>query len=281
LKTLRLRLLECGWYQTCCLLRAPSKLAVTKGATLRHTELTYEAFQAIIESRFQRGLAHRLASVRPARELMKFAQPEELDYRALSEFPKFSMARAIDPIEAKELAWKAGLGPGYSIARAQEYLRNRYERTLNGLRLTLPRLLTDEHSRQVIARLGTDGLLDWQILSILFNIVGQYQTHQLIGGDAASERFRRAMFERMKRDEREDDPPFDLRYLTEEMVEAQRSISSAAAFHTWDLEINRQTPDFIAMKRLLDERYGHSSDDITHDDPFPGIGRPPGRGLAA
>jgi hypothetical protein len=235
------------------------------------TALTFEAFQDLIESRFRRGLAHRLASVRPARELMEFAQPEGLDFSTLSAMPKLSLGRQIKPIEAEELRWRTGHGPGYSRARADEYLRNRYERTLSGLSVTLPKLLRDSRSRRVIAKLKAEGLLDWQILSVLLNVVVQYQTHQIIGEDAAHPKFQKAMLERVHREEREEDPAFDLAYLTDEIIEMQRSVSSAAAFKTWDLAVNRQTPDFVAMKRLLDERFGHSSDDIPHDDPFQGI----------
>ena len=37
-----------------------------------------------------------------------------------------------------------------------------------------------------------------------------------------------------------------------------------ATFRVWGLALSRQTPDTIGMKRLLDERYGYSTDDIPH-----------------
>jgi hypothetical protein len=80
------------------------------------------------------------------------------------------------------------------------------------------------------------------------------------------------LLNRIRREERDDDPQFDLSHLTVELVKIQKDILSAAAFKTWDLESHRATPDFVAMKQLLDQRYGHSSDDIVHDDPFQSLG---------
>jgi hypothetical protein len=235
------------------------------------TALSFEAFQVLVEERFRRGLAHRLSSVRPGRELMKFAQPEALDASALAAMPRLPLNSNIRPIEAEELRWRNGPGPGYSQALAEEYLRNRYRRTLGGLRHTLPNLLENNRAKRFIAKLRNKGLLDWQILNILFSAVIQYQTGQKTGLDAAHPIFQRAMQERLGRDENANDPEFDPACLSEEDIEMQIGVSSAAAFKTWDLGINRQTPDFTAMKRLLDERYGHSTDDIPHDDPFPGV----------
>ena len=236
------------------------------------TALQLETFQRLVDERLERGLAHRLASVRPARELMRFVQPEGLDLDDLVAMPRFSTSKDILPIEATELCWRGGPGPGYSRSRAEEYLRNRYSRTVRGLSLTLPKLMKDEKSKRIIAKLRGEGLLDWQILTILLNVVAQYQIGPVVAEDARHPEFERRLFDRVSREEREDDPPFDPAYLNDEIVDMQRRILSAAAFKTWDLGINRQTPDFAAMKQLLDERYGHSSDDIPHDDPFPGLG---------
>jgi hypothetical protein len=76
---------------------------------------------------------------------------------------------------------------------------------------------------------------------------------------------------RVMREEDSDDPIFDVSYLSAELLEWQLKTLTAATFNTWDLASHRQTPDFTAMKRLLDERYRHSADDIAHNDLFPGL----------
>jgi hypothetical protein len=119
-----------------------------------------------------------------------------------------------------------------------------------------------------------EGLLDWQILSVIANIVCQYQVEKRAPG-ISPQMLAKEIQERAYREERDDDPQFDLNHLTDELVKMQQRILSAAAFKTWDLESHRRTPDFVAMKRLLDERYGHSTDDLPHADPFEELTTPP------
>jgi hypothetical protein len=109
--------------------------------------------------------------------------------------------------------------------------------------------------------------LDWQILAMLANIVAQYQVEVKTGrplGLGTELLFR----ERMFRSERADDPPFDLSIIDEPRLALQATILLPATFQTWGLTLNRQTPDPIGMKRLLDARYGHSTDDIPHEELF-------------
>lgn len=234
------------------------------------TALSFERFSELCDQRFERGLADRLFSVRPARELMKFSFPSGIDVAILWSLVRPSIGGDIAPIEVGELGWRTGIGPGYTKEKADKYLRNRYEITLRALRVSLPRIMRDNRCRNLIGRMKGDGLLDWQILSILASIVCQCQVEERSLG-VSPQMLAKEMRERLYREERDDDPQFDLNRLTEELVKVQQQILSAASFATWDLECHRQTPDFAAMKRLLDERYGHSVDDLPHPDPFEGI----------
>jgi hypothetical protein len=238
------------------------------------TALTFKRFSEFCDQRFERGLTHRLFSVRPARELMRFVFPSGLDFASLSSLVRPSFGRDIAPIEVGELRWRTGLGPGYTKEKANKYLRNRYELSSQALRLSLPRIMRDDRCKKLIARMKDDGLLDWQILSIIANIVCRYQVEERSPG-MPPQMLGKEMRERLYREERDDDPQFDLNHLTDELVKMQQQILSAAAFNTWDLESHRQTPDFTAMKRLLDERYRHSIDDLPHADPFEGLTNPP------
>jgi hypothetical protein len=132
----------------------------------------------------------------------------------------------------------------------------------------LPRLLADTRCRSLILRLRTDGLLDWQILVVLANIVGQWQIERKIAQPIDPRELQRQMTDRWFREERDDDPAFDLSHLTNEIIERQLNVLPVVVFGTWRLESHRRTPDFRAMKRLLDVRYRHSTDDIPHEDPF-------------
>jgi hypothetical protein len=209
------------------------------------------------------------------RELMKFALPERPDLAASSALSRPQPQSSMKPVESDELCWRTGAGPGYDPKLAEKYLRSRYEVTAKALRLTLPRLLSDRRCRDLIGDLRSCGFIDWQILTALSTIVSQWQIERLSSRLLPPNELGPMVMNRLLREETDDDPTFDLSHLTGELLDMQLNVLTVAAFKTWDLGSHRQTPDFNAMKRLLDERYRHSSDDIPHDDPFPGL--QPGR----
>jgi hypothetical protein len=231
------------------------------------TALPFETFKDLTEKRFERGLSARFFSVRPIRELLAFAQPDEIPYAVLTNTTRRALLADVAPIESEELKWPLSPGPGYSRKRAEEFLRNRYEISQQAIALTLPRLLRDDRCKKIIQGLRADGFLDWQILSVICSIVAQHQVEaqfrnldpRVLGEE---------MTDRIYRTERSSDAEFDLNAFTTDIVAMQKKMLSIAALRTWGLEIHRQTPDFNAARRLLDTRYGHSTDDIPHDDPF-------------
>jgi hypothetical protein len=129
-------------------------------------------------------------------------------------------------------------------------------------------LLKDERASSIIADLRQDGLLDWQILALLSNIVCDYQVKLAAGTDKDPESLAPLLMQRFGRAETKDDPEFPLGLLNKEIIDTFRTVSAASAFKVWGLELHRQTPDFRAMKRLLDVRFRHSTDDIPHGDPL-------------
>lgn len=235
------------------------------------TALPFDSFNELAAQRIQRGLPLRVFCVRPIRELMEFAQPESRELGQLHSKVRPSIQHPLKPTEADDLKWRDGPGPGYTAQRAKEHIRNRYEKTLACIRLTLPRLIEDHRCKCLINHLRKKGALDWQILAVLAAIVAQWQVQRQFGYALPPPDLARRMKERMFREERTDDPAFDLGQLTAERLELQEQLLTGAVFQTWDLAIHRDTPDFAAMKELLDQRYRHSTDDLPHEDPFPGL----------
>jgi hypothetical protein len=220
------------------------------------TALPFDAFQQLATERIERGLPLRAFSVRPIRELMAFAEPENLDRKGMQGMQRPAFAHSLEPIEADDLKWRSGPGPGYTRARAEGYLRNRYRVTMRALRLTLPRLLADERSWTLINELKQKGLLDWQVLTIIANIVEDWQLKQQLPPELPPRELAERVRERLLREERDTDPIFDLNQFTADLVRVHESILTIVALRTWDLQCHRQTPDFIATKRLLDETSG-------------------------
>jgi len=234
------------------------------------TALPVPQLGEMIEKRMDRGLPGRVFSVRPLRELMQLAQPDNLDFAKLASQTRPVLRTVFQPIEAVELCWRTGPGPGYSRSLAEQHLHNRYETTSRGLRLTLPRIVKDRRCRRLLLRLRAEGALDWQIMNALLTMVAQWQVEAKLARPLAPTGDTRMIMDRAFRKEQDDDKPFDLGVLTEPRMRMQLKLGIPAAFRTWGLISHRQAPDFDAMKRLLDERYQHSADDVPHTDPLSG-----------
>jgi hypothetical protein len=245
-----------------------AKLAAMALTILGQTSaLPFETFQSLTEERFERGLAARFFSVRPIRELLASVQPEKLPFALLANTTRRKLSISCNPIVSAELQWRSSPGPGYSKERAEEYLRNRYERGREAFKITLPRIIRDDRCRSIIEGLRKEGLLDWQILGLIGSMVAQYQVQKAFP-DRDPRTLGKEITDRIYRAECVNDPQFDLKVFSTETVAVQKKIVSVAALKTWGLEIHRQTPDFTATKKLLDVRFGNSTDDLPHDDPF-------------
>src|SRR5271166_268890 len=255
-------------------------LAVATAVIGQATALDREAFQAVIQRSLERGLTLRAFSVRPARELMEFALIQADGADDLRTLKPVELSRPIELLEPPELAWRSAPGPGYSREKAEGFLANRYRRTSEIVRFCLPRLLADQRVSALLFDLKVQGFLDWQILAMVASIAGQYQV-EVITGQPFRPSMQQCFLERMSRPERADDPPLDLSLIDESRLAGQAGAMLAATFQTWGLTLNRQTPDLIGMKRLLDVRYRHSTDDIPHPELFPFDERPHAWGCSA
>ena len=63
-----------------------------------------------------------------------------------------------------------------------------------------------------------------------------------------------------------DAPEFPEDSLIEDRGGMMRMTTLATNAKVWGLSVRRQTPDFIALKQLLDVRYRQAVDDIPHED---------------
>ncbi|HEV3157775.1 MAG TPA: hypothetical protein VGZ00_10555 [Candidatus Baltobacteraceae bacterium] len=232
--------------------------------------LTDDEFDAIITKHMEGGLPGRALAVRPIGEMLLFAIPETLDPDRLRAEKPVTPSDA-PYLEGKEIAWRMDPGPNYSKKRADIALEKRYRYFLAAIKRTLPRLLADDRCRGLIRKMRQEGMLDWQILSVLSNLITRWQEFKIYDLPKSNDELVAAtqrMNSRMQREENESDPDFDLSYLTEETLRNQKIAQPLSVLKGWDHTTRRQTPDFKAIQRLLDVRYRNSMDDIPHDDPF-------------
>ncbi len=230
------------------------------------TALAADEYGARVKALLASGLKTRIFSVRPAEELMDFTLAQIPDWEKLAKIqpPK---SRRITPKQPTELAWRTGPGPGYSAEKAKTVLGNRYRKSMDLIALTWPKLMADKRARALLLDLRRQGYLDWQILSLASNLVVQYQVERSLGGPMTSEDIA-TYYDRFNRGELPTDAPFDLTRLTAESLQDHSRALIPAICKTWGLTSHVDAPVFAGLKRLLDERYGNSTDDVPHEDPF-------------
>lgn len=247
-------------------------LSVTTTVLAKCTTLSKESFCVKIEKAFKEGLPMKTFAIRPYSELYSHYWNkdsfESIDRKSLDQLEKH---RKFLNKEHTELSWIDTPGPGYSWEKAEEVLKNRYEKTIKPIRLTLKLLIKKKKFRNVVQKLKKEGYLDWQILQIIANIACNYRGAEKVSQDVSPERYIVAMTEISTREEREDDSEIPLEIYSEDKIELFKNISLSSTAKGWGLVLHRKTPDFEALKKLLDVRYRNSTDDIEHDDFFNGI----------
>lgn len=232
------------------------------------TALSSSAYMALIADAMEREAVLRAYSVRPARELMAFVAAQVDVAAILVAMSPASLARPLAVGTHLELAWQDSLAPGYSGDRACEMIENRYSRAWAAARPSLERAFADPGLRELLLEMRNDGLLDWQILGIIWNILCQAQVDA--NGRLPMAQLGPAFIARSQRAERADDPKVDLSIIDRVRLEGQRHSANVGALRAWGLTLNRGDTGLDGLRRFLDVRFRQAMDDVTHEDLFGG-----------
>ncbi len=63
-------------------------------------------------------------------------------------------------------------------------------------------------------------------------------------------------------------PPFESEWLKADEFPMHMQVSVGPVAQSWGLSVQRPTPDFDAIRKLLVDRFRHLEDDVAHDDWF-------------
>jgi hypothetical protein len=218
--------------------------------------------QDLLEPLFKGGIIHKVSIGRPYEETAALLDGDHYARCAAAHRPQSS--EAFRPAECEHLSPSTAVGPGYDRAESLQAIRERYEVANDALRLTLPRLLSDQAGRATIVRLRNEGWLDWQILVTLVNIAMNWRMKHAgirIGvGDP-----RRAL-QLAREPETEISPQIPLSEFADDEVNMHAAIQAVSVARRWDLRGRSEVPGEYAMRDLLVRRYWYSVDDIPHRD---------------
>ncbi|MEC3910317.1 hypothetical protein U5A82_07415 [Sphingobium sp. CR2-8] len=203
---------------------------------------------------------------RPYREIYRetmlqdlFLEEERLDLEPLARERSFASR------EHPQLGSPQGPGQGYDKESALQSIGERYERAAGCIRHTLRRLLARPDRRVFLESWHREGMLDWEILSIVANAAANIR-FPITDDSATAEQLEqvRGMFDQKERVRDALDPAL----FTDELLIANRQGFHGALAAGWQLQGSPALSDRDAVEKFLIQRYGLRSDDIKHSDLF-------------
>ncbi|GBQ15479.1 hypothetical protein AA0482_1251 [Acetobacter cibinongensis NRIC 0482] len=213
-----------------------------------------------------RAAMDRIFVARPYCEIYRVTMPRELflgDERV--GLGPLADHRLFTSREHPLLGSPRGPGQGYDREWALQAIGKRYKNAAQSIRHTLRRLLVRPDRRAVFESWHRQGMLDWEILSIIANTAANIR-FPYVDEASAFEQFQqiRAMFDSKERLRDALDPSL----FTDELLVASRYSFLSAFAAGWQLEGTPALSDHNAVEKFLTERYGLRSDDVKHSDLF-------------
>lgn len=231
--------------------------------------LPSERLHEVFENCFRNGLSMK-AFVAEHYEILyrEFISKEvfESSNRSTKSIPE--SPRQFKVKEHTDLAWCDDLGPGYGKETAEEYLENRYARSIIPIRYTLRRLLKHPEFISTVKRLRADGWLDWHILTSVLAAAINYRVMQSSEIHQDIYIYNKLFQKIMDEPERETSTQIPLGEFTEDKLRMHQSFNMLSTLKNLGLECRQTTPDFEAIDHFLRYRYNYWIDDIEHIDPF-------------
>lgn len=244
-------------------------LAFIMQALVQVSALPHDDFLKSFESRMEKGLWKKILFVRPPEHLMQEA-------RAIADFEREDGPIAIQgtrpdytPLAASELSGPKGNAILFSAEKSTEMISNRYRRMGAFAAQVAPGLISDNRTRRILKEQHDLGLKDWELILILFNIAINRSVQLESRGiytAATIANFKERMV--MMSEQLLAAPHFENGWLSADELQMSMCASIASVAQSWGLSVKRQTPDFVAIRKLLVDRFRHHEDDVTHDDWF-------------
>jgi hypothetical protein len=227
-------------------------------------------FFAAVERAFENGLGHKLAIGRPFDDMAEVVPEERFDANArCAEAPLPDEVPAPSP--HAELGWQDGPGPTYDRDEAEEMIARRYERIPPLIVRTLERASSEPAFLELVGELRSQGWLDWHILQALANLSINHRlgaeglnTHKAVSAKDPR------IAEISSSPEAEGESLHDPAAITVAELDLSRRMGNMMVLKNWDLEPRARFGAVDPYSRFLAERYAYWSDDVPHEDPFPG-----------
>lgn len=237
-------------------------LSLVRAATLnRHEDL-----EATLESLFGSGGSFSSPAVRQYDESARIIHP------VWSGAPSNVLGSTLPvgdevPATPTGLIQSAGLSPLFDVLEVRAHVRARYDAVMTMLWRTLPRIVADARVTAILKRRHKEGVLDWQILAAISNLVGSHRVESA-GVDLDDVDSRAQAEAIMRSSESAEEPAFPLQLLDEESIARSLDLVSFVSLPSYGLSSGLEYPNLYAIRDLLCERFAYFKVDEPHPDIF-------------
>ncbi|QDG65248.1 hypothetical protein NIBR502772_02600 [Pseudarthrobacter sp. NIBRBAC000502772] len=231
---------------------------------IRLSALSQEQVLDMLGDAFSRGFLTQLSFGRPYDETAGLL--DEAHYLHASQVGRQIFdAGNTTPKPASSLEQPSFFGPSFSETEWHDMIKERYE-VSKVMGFTLARLLRNATCLRILEELRAEGWLDWHLLLAVFNVATNYRISQELGDRSRSrERVQQVSQELVNRVETPYTPNIPLHHFSRESLQQAFELATLTIAVRLGLHIDRATPNFHGVRRLLDRRYGFTQD-VPHDD---------------
>lgn len=177
------------------------------------------------------------------------------------------------PKENKIMVWNSSLSAKYDKAFSLEAIKKRFNNMQKCTYLTLTELKKTPDFPAWLSSLRSQGFKDWQILMNMQNFmvnhkVQRFERKELGTEQEYVEHLQKAVHKYMNMDEKDCYVQFPLKAFQSKEFIDQFNIGLTSVLNTYGLETKLMTPNFEAIKELLNIRFNIQLDDYNDNNPL-------------
>ena len=221
-----------------------------------------------IEELFKQGLTSKALSGNTYAVVFRDINDEGL-YEQISNLQSIEPLKSVAPtIKGHEaLAWKTGLLAEYDEAEEVEKVKNRYDRSIIPIRLTLVKLKESDQFKETVRNLRADGWKNWHILLAMLQVASNYRVRKI--GYKNFEEMRGLFEKEVNREESSASIPVPLSEFSEKEIRMALELTLPSTLMHFGLELRTNPMDAKAVFDFLGHRTKYWEIDVEQEEYLP------------
>jgi hypothetical protein len=166
------------------------------------------------------------------------------------------------------LEWISTTHPRFNEAEELKRIERRYSVGLDGLRFTLPRVVTKPDFQRTVDLLRAQGWKDWHLLLAMLNAAANYRATLQVGVNADTQQFQKAMKAEVFSAETAERSEVPVDQFSLPALKMFLMMAICSALGAEGLELHQQTPNIDGLFKYARARWRYFDLDVIHPRVF-------------